>query len=85
MDPVILPGFPVALVVGSSYPVRFPARWPLPPYPLPGNFQAVCFFPRLIFGFPLGNDDFPKKRDGEAREVAYQAAVGGRAKIWGRS
>jgi len=21
------------------------------PFSLPGNFQAVCFFPRLIFGF----------------------------------
>jgi len=34
----------------------------------------------------LGNDAFPKKRrDGEAREVASQAAVGGSATIWGPS
>jgi len=61
------------------------ALWPLPPYPSPGNFQAVYFFPRLIFGGSLGNDAFQKKRDGEAREVASQAAVGGSATIWGPS
>ncbi len=47
--------------------------------PLPGNFQAVCFFPRLIFGGSLGNNGEERGRRG-GREGVKSAAG-----IWGLS